>query len=438
MIYPTRRAVMVMGVGAPVALLAGVLTPAGWLAGPIWILAVFALIAIDAVRAGSRTGLSLDAPEPVRAAVGRPGVTGFIVRFASKGPAPQTVEAAASADARLGLTTASRQAKVEDRSAILTFPFTPERRGTAEFENLWVRWRGPLGLAWKQKIFSLNLPAPVLTDLQSVRDQAVRLFARDALFGAKTQIEMGEGSEFQSLRDYQAGMDRRAIDWKQSARHAALLAKEFRTERNHNVIMALDCGRAACEPVGGVPRIDRAINAALLLSYACLRSGDRAGLFAFDSAPRVTTGALGGLNAFRSLQAVAGRIDYSTHETNYTLALSTLSGQLQRRSLVVVFTDFTDSTAAELMIESLGRLLRRHLVLFVVMRDEELESLTAAEPQEPEDVARAVVAGSLLRERDVVVSRLRRMGAHIVDTPADRIGPEVINAYLDLKRRDLL
>jgi uncharacterized protein (DUF58 family) len=427
---------MVMGVGAPVALLAGVLTPAGWLAGPIWILAVFALIAIDAVRAGSRTGLSLDAPEPVRAAVGRPGVAGFIVRFAGKGPAPQTVEAAASADARLGLTTASRQATVENRSAILTFPFTPERRGTAEFENLWVR--GPLGLAWKQKIFSLNLPAPVLTDLQSVRDQAVRLFARDALFGAKTQIEMGEGSEFQSLRDYQAGMDRRAIDWKQSARHAALLAKEFRTERNHNVIMALDCGRAACEPVGGVPRIDRAINAALLLSYACLRSGDRAGLFAFDSAPRVTTGALGGLNAFRSLQAVAGRIDYSTHETNYTLALSTLSGQLQRRSLIVVFTDFTDSTAAELMIESLGRLLRRHLVLFVVMRDEELESLTAAEPQEPEDVARAVVAGSLLRERDVVVSRLRRMGAHIVDTPADRIGPEVINAYLDLKRRDLL
>ncbi|MDN8760411.1 hypothetical protein Q0M59_18745, partial [Staphylococcus aureus] len=67
-----------------------------------------------------------------------------------------------------------------------------------------------------------------------------------------------------------------------------------------------------------------------------------------------------------------------------------------------------------------------------------LETLAAAEPSEPEDVSRAVVAGSLLRERDVVVSRLRRMGAHIVDTPADRIGPEVINAYLDLKRKDLL
>jgi uncharacterized protein (DUF58 family) len=233
-------------------------------------------------------------------------------------------------------------------------------------------------------------------------------------------------------------MDRRSIDWKQSARHAALLAKEFRTERNHNVIMALDCGRAACEPVGGMPRIDRFIHAALLLSYACLRSGDRTGIFAFDSQPRVTTGAVSGLDAFRTLQAVAGRIDYSAHETNYTLALATLSGQLQRRSLIVVFTDFTDSTAAELMIESLGRLLRRHLVLFVVLRDDELEGLTAADPQMPEDVSRAVVAGTLLRERETVIGRLRRMGAHIVDAPAERVGTEVVNAYLDLKRRDLL
>lgn len=295
-----------------------------------------------------------------------------------------------------------------------------------------------MGLAWKQKVFALDLASPVLTDLQWVRDQAVRLFARDALFGARTQLEMGEGSEFQALRDYQPGMDRRAIDWRQSARHSALLAKEFRTERNHNIIMALDCGRAACEPVNGMPRVDRFIHAALLLSYACLRSGDRAGVFAFDSHPRLSTGAVAGLNAFRTLQTVAGRIDYSTHETNYTLALATLSGELQRRSLIVVFTDFTDSTAAELMIESLGRMLQRHLVLFVVLRDEELESLTAAAPGTCEDVSRAVVAATLLRERETVIGRLRRLGAHIVDAPAEHVGLQVVNAYLDLKRRDLL
>lgn len=427
-----------MAAGAPVALAAGVLTPAGWLAGPAWIVAVVLLVGLDAMMAGSRTGLRLEPLEPVHAAVGRGGLIPLLVRFADRGPTPDRAEAAVGADARLGLDPAPRRATVHERAARFALPYRPDRRGAARLQTLWVRWTGRLGLAVKQKTFELDLPAPVRTDLQAVRDEAVRLLARDALFGAKTQIEMGEGSEFQSLRDYQPGMDRRAIDWKQSARHAALLAKEFRTERNHNVIMALDCGRVACEPVGGVPRIDRFINAALLLSYACLKSGDRAGLFAFDSAPRISTGAVSGTDAFRTLQAVAGRIDYSTHEANYTLALATLSGTLQRRSLVVVFTDFTDSTAAELMIESIGRLLRRHLVLFVVLRDQELETLTGAEPKTPEDVARAVVAGTLLRERDLVLARLRRMGVHIVEAPLDRIGPDLINAYLDLKRRDLL
>jgi len=427
-----------MAAGAPVALAAGVLTPAGWLAGPAWIVGVVLMVAMDAMMAGSRAGLRLEPLDPVHAAVGREGLIPLSVGFADRGPIPDRAEAAVGADARLGLHPAPRQATLQDHVARFALPYRPDRRGEARLHTLWVRWTGRLGLAVKQKAFDLDQPAPVCTDLQAVRDEAVRLLSRDALFGAKTQIEMGEGSEFQSLRDYQPGMDRRAIDWKQSARHAALLAKEFRTERNHNVIMALDCGREACEPVGSVPRIDRFINAALLLSYACLKSGDRAGLFAFDSAPRISTGAVSGIDAFRTLQAVAGRIDYSTHEANYTLALATLSGTLQRRSLVVVFTDFTDSTAAELMIESIGRLLRRHLVLFVVLRDQELEALTGAEPKTPEDVARAVVAGTLLRERDLVLARLRRMGVHIVEARAGDVGPAVINAYLDLKRRDLL
>lgn len=438
MIYPTRRAVMAAAAGVPVALLAGVSMPAGWLVGPTWILGVLLLIALDALASGSRTGLRLAEPRAVSAAVGRPGLIGLVLQFAPKGASPSHVEGALSGEPRLGIEEDVQRVGVEDRTVGLAFPFQPERRGNASIDDLWVRWQGPLGLAWKQKVFTIGAPAPVRTDLQGVRDEAVRMFARDALSGAKTQIEIGEGSEFQALRDYQPGMDRRSIDWKQSARHSALLAKEFRTERNHNVIMALDCGRAACEPVGGMPRIDRFIHSALLLSYACLRSGDRAGLFAFDSQPRLSTGAISGADAFRVIQTVAGRIDYSTHETNFTLAMATLSGELQRRSLIVIFTDFTDSTAAELMIESLGRLQRRHLLLFVVLRDEELESLASAAPATAEDVSRAVVAGTLLRERETVVGRLRRMGAHIVDVPARNVGPAVVNAYLDLKARDLL
>jgi uncharacterized protein (DUF58 family) len=106
--------------------------------------------------------------------------------------------------------------------------------------------------------------------------------------------------------------------------------------------------------------------------------------------------------------------------------------------MVVVFTDFADPTSAELMLENLGRLLRTHHVLFVVFRDEELEALVGMEPAEPDDVSRAVIAAGLLRQRELVVSRLKRMGAQIVEAPAGQLGPALVNGYLDAKRRELV
>lgn len=437
MIYPTRLAVLLAAAGAPLALLLGIVAPGLWLAGPAWIIFVAALMLADSFAGGSRQRLQTVIGELSPFAVGVPATIEVTADF-PRGARPRAVEAALSADPRLGVTARSGAVPLDDRTARLTFAALPERRGEALIDRLWVRWRGPLGLVWKQRADKLDVAAHIGADIQGVKNEAVRLFARDAQIGIKAQIDIGEGSEFHALRDFQPGMDRRGVDWKQSARHQALLAKEFRTERNHQIVLALDAGRMMCEPVGGAPRIDRAINAALLLSYVCLRAGDRAGLYAFDSRPRANSGAVAGMGAFPLLQRIAQRIDYSAEETNYTLGLTALSGTLQRRSMVVIFTDFADSTSAELMIETLGRLLKRHLVIFVVMRDEELEGLTAIDPETPEDVSRAVVAASLLRERDTVITRLRRMGAHIVDAPIDRIGPALLNAYLDVKRRDLL
>jgi uncharacterized protein (DUF58 family) len=107
---------------------------------------------------------------------------------------------------------------------------------------------------------------------------------------------------------------------------------------------------------------------------------------------------------------------------------------LERRSLVVVFTDFADTTSAQLMLENVTRLTRRHRVLFVVMRDEELEAIVRSEPLTADDVSRAVIGAALLRSRALVVERLRRLGVRILDAPASGVGAALITSYLDLKR----
>ena len=156
-------------------------------------------------------------------------------------------------------------------------------------------------------------------------------------------------------------------------------------------------------------------------------------MFAFDSRPRLSSAPSSGVGAFPALQRLASRLDYSTEETNFTLGLSKLSADVRRRSLIVVFTDIADPTSAELMIENIGRLAKKHLILFVAIRDQELDDLTTAAPERMMDATRSVIAHSLLQEREVVLARLERLGVDLVDAPAASLGPDLLNHYLEVK-----
>ena len=437
MIYPTRTAVVLTAVGAPLAAGAGVFAASYWVVGVGWSALVVLLMLLDAglTRLRRAPEVVLDAPGSLSVGAGGEAKAGILFNNIFT---PARVEMMLEGNDIIAVEPRRAFVEVEAKETAAAFTLTPFRRGEAVLEKLWLRWKGPLGLAWAQIQHPLDYAAPVTPNIAAVKEEALRLFSRDALHGLKEQIETGEGTEFHALRDFVAGMDHRTIDWKQSARHGKLVAQERRTERNHTIVMAMDTGRTMSEPLEGLPRVDRAINAALLLAYVGLATGDRVGMFAFDAKPRLSTGATSGVQSFPLIQRLVSRLDYAAEETNFTLGLTTLAGDLDRRSLIVMFTEFTDSIGAELMMENLRRLLKRHLVLFVLMRDEELEGMAKAEPLEGADLSRAVTAATLIREREVVMMRLRRMGVQLVEAPAGAVGPALINAYLDIKRRNLL
>ena len=436
MIYPSRRAILLAAALAPLALLLGVAAPAWWTIGLAGVALLLALIGLDALLGPSRGDAEVIFEGPGAVSVGAGVAIAAHVRFS--GSPPVHVEVALEGSDILAAEKSRLPVVLRGGSGGAEFEFTALRRGEARLGPVWLRWLGPLGLVWRQKNLTLEQTVAVTPDIRPVREMSAQLMQRDTSFGMIAQRQLGDGAEFEALAEFRQGMDKRWIDWKQSARHITLLAKEFRTERNNTIMMAVDCGRAMCEPLAGVPRVDRAVSAALLTAFVALKDGDRVGFFGFDSHPRVASNAVAGPRSFALLQRVAARIDYSAYETNYTLALATLAEQLHRRSLIVVFTDFADSTSAELMVNAVGSLLARHLVLFVVLRDEELEQLVDAEPQTSPDVSRAITAAALLRERQLVIARLRRLGVHILEAHRDQAAPALVNSYLDLKRRNLL
>jgi len=435
-LYPTRLAIALAAMGAPAALAVALAAPRLWSVAAAWVLMTAGLMLADALLAARPSRLALTLAAPGAMGLGRREEVSLEAAFT--GTAPREVELALGVNARLAADPVRQRLRLGGGWGRAVVALTPQRRGQGRLEQVWARWKGPLGLVWLQRTESPDKTIAITPDVERVKDQALRLFSRDALFGLKAQMESGEGGDFHALKDFQTGMDLRAIDWKQSGRHGKLVAREYRTERNHHVILAIDTGRLMCAPAAGGPKVDQAINAALLLAFAGLKLGDRVGLFAFDAKPRVSSGVVAGANAFPLIQRLAAGIDYSTEETNFTLGITTLAGRLDRRALVVVFTDFADPTSAELMIENVGRLMRTHLVLFVVFRDEELEALAEAEPTEPDDVSRAVIAAGLLRQREIVIGRLERLGARLVEARGEDLGLPLVNAYLDAKRRELI
>jgi len=222
LIYPTREAVIATAAGVPVALIVAAIMPGRWFLALAWPLAVILLCLVDALtgRGAATARVNL----PAHAYVGEtrecPVTVGVAGRSRNAQVAlPPSPLIAMQDDGR------ARVPLANGRGAIL-MPLEMMRRGLARFDRLWLRWTGPLGFTWRQQTVPLDAAFPILPDIRPVRERGAAIFQRYALDGMITQLTRGEGSDFDALLEFRPGMDRRSIDWKQSARHMKLLAKQ--------------------------------------------------------------------------------------------------------------------------------------------------------------------------------------------------------------------
>jgi uncharacterized protein (DUF58 family) len=436
MIRPTRRAVVLFLCGIPLALITIASDPSLWTVGPYCSILVVLLVLADAVLALPTRALNLRFRTPEKIFIGETGAVEL--EFA-----PTRYSRATNIEMLLEL-----EGDVE-RPAPLTFvmppggggrvslPVMPTRRGQVKVQRLWTRWVGPLGLAQLSTAIALDDTIDVVPNIRGVQKAELQFIAHDAIFGEKVQ-QKGEGTEFEALREYRPGLDIRFIDWKHSARHRKLLCKEFRTERNHPVVLAFDTGHLMIEPLGGIPRLDHAISAALRLAWIALRSGDLVGVYGFDARIRHYTQPTRGTQNFARVQRATAQLEYRLEESNFTLGLAELNARLKRRALVILFTDFVDTTTAELLIESMQRIANRHVAVFVTLRDSYLRDTVDKAPDRFEDVARAVIAQDFLHDRSVVFERLARIGVQCLDVPSASLPVGLINRYLQIKQRGLI
>jgi uncharacterized protein (DUF58 family) len=312
------------------------------------------------------------------------------------------------------------------------FTLAPTRRGDRQADHVAVRSIGPLGIAGRQRSVSAPWTVRVLPPFASRRHLPSRLARLRELDGRSAVRIRGAGTEFDSLREYVIGDDTRSIDWRASARAADVMVRTWQPERDRHVLIVLDTGRTSAGRVGDAPKLDAAMDAALLLAALATRAGDRVDLLAYDRVVRASVERSGPADVLPRFVNAMATLESELLETDYRRLAAQIGRRAGRRAFVVLLTGIDAGTIEDALLPALGMLTRRHTVLVASVSDPRISEMAAARGDSTA-VYGAAAAARAQMGRARVSELLERRGAHVVDALPAELPPAVADRYLDLK-----
>jgi uncharacterized protein (DUF58 family) len=334
---------------------------------------------------------------------------------------------------QLELTAASKQ------TATASYVVRPGERGDAKFGNAYLRYQTVLNIAERWAVVPLGQTVRVYPNLdESKRDTIYLIRSRQIAMEKRHQQQRGQGREFESLREYREGDEWRDICWSATARRGKLISQSHRIERSQTVWIVLDAGRLLRARVLGLSKLDYAAAAALSLAQVALYSGDRVAMLAYGRRIQQRLPAGRGSGHVRALLEGLAQVKGEELEADHQRAAEALLTFQKRRSLVVWFTDLSETPATPEVIESVSRLAHKHLVLFTVIGQPELRELLRERPTTPREMFRHVAAQEIVQRRDVLLRTLRQQGALTLEVDPSRLSSAVVNQYLGAKERSLI
>jgi uncharacterized protein (DUF58 family) len=314
----------------------------------------------------------------------------------------------------------------------LVTTLTPTRRGERRAAAVTLRSVGPFGVVARQRTRPVPWTVQVLPPFASRRFLPEKLARLRELDGAVVAPVRGQGSEFDSLREYIVGDDPRSIDWRATARRSDVVVRTWRPERDRQLLLVLDSGRTSAGRVGGAPRFDASLDAALLLTALARHAGDRVALIAHDRALRATVDSAHGGGTLEGVVRATSQLEPALVETDMRAVVSQVLRRLRRRSLVVLFTAIEPAAVNDGLLPAIGPLVHRHVVMVAAVADPAMAVLRAGRG-DSEAVYGAAAAEAADNDRRMVTSTLRRRGVVVTEAAPDLFASHVADTYLDLK-----
>ncbi|GLU49660.1 DUF58 domain-containing protein [Nocardiopsis ansamitocini] len=430
----TGRAVFLAFVGVLLVFLAA---PAGtWV---LWAVlgALAALLLTDLALAANSRRVRLEAGGATSVRLGEDAAVFLIVANPDKRTLRATVRDAWAPSAVAGPRVHDLVVPAGERRRVET-TLTPVRRGDQHRAHVTVRSYGPLGLAARQSTHAVPWSVRALPPFHSRRHLPGKLSKLRELDGQHRAMIRGQGSEFDSLREYVPGDDVRSIDWRATARRETVVVRTWRPERDRRLLVVLDTGRTSAGRVGDTPRLDHAMDAGLLLTALAGKAGDRVELLAYDRRVRAQVRSQGRGSTLQAIVRAMTPLEPELVESDSAGLVATILGRQSRtRQLVVLLTDLNAAAMEEGLLPRLSALTARHMVLVAAVGDPKVAEM-AAQRGDAQSVYGAAAAQKTLAERRRITAELRRHGVEVVDAGPEEIAPALADAYISLKAQGRL
>lgn len=427
----TGRFVVLVALGALPIVLLGRTVPEAFGVLGAWLVVVLVLGLLDLALAASPRNLALERDLPARVRLGE-SVTS---RLALTNTGARTLRAVVRDAWQPSAGAGSNRTPVTipaGERRVVSLALTPFRRGERRALHVTVRSRGPLGLWARQATLDAPGRIRVLPPFTARRHLASRLTRLKELDGRTSLLVRGQGTEFDSLREYVRGDDVRSIDWRATARRSDVMVRTWRPERDRRVVIVVDTGRTSAARVDDEPRLDTAFEAALLLAALASRAGDRVDFVAWDRRVRGRVhGAQGAELLSRMVDAMA-LIEPELIELDWTAVPGQVRALTSQRSLVVLLTSVDAAGASTGLLSVLPELTRRHTVLVASVTDPALAG-AARQRGNREQVYRAAAAERAILDIGRVSAAIRQLGAEVITGSPAELPPAVADRYIALK-----
>jgi uncharacterized protein (DUF58 family) len=319
------------------------------------------------------------------------------------------------------------------------YEILPVRRGDVSLGSVFIRYQSPLRIAERWGRADLTQKICVYPNLREAQRHSIYLIrSRQIDLEKRHSRSRGLGREFESLREYQEGDDFRDICWSASARRGKLITRLYQMERSQAIWVALDCGRLMRTRVETLSKLDCAVNAALSVAQVALGSGDRVGLMCYGQKVRDCIPPYRGGAHLRELIQHLALADEESGEADHQHAASVLLSSQRRRSLIIWLTDLAETAMTPEVVQAVGRMLSRHVVMFVLVGQTDEAWLANAAPSSTSSMYLTAAAQEMMQRREELLAKLRHQGAQAFEISGKGLSTAVINSYLQVKERGLL